>query len=170
MTRVITGQDVLIWHAAAAVIGLFCLGMCMAGRMKKRTAVLAVLLGFYLAVIFTFTLGHLVPGRGYDYNLKLFWTIEAIRNGKKDLISESIWNVVLFVPLGVILALLLPGKGRTGRFWRPVLIGAGVSAVIELIQLVGKLGLFEFDDIIYNTAGCMIGVLAALAVIKILRY
>ena len=74
--------------------------------------------------------------------------------------------MVLFVPLGVILALLLPGKGRTGRFWRPVLIGAGVSAVIELIQLVGKLGLFEFDDIIYNTAGCMIGVLAALAVTK----
>ena len=68
----------LIWLAAAAVIGLFCLGMCMAGRMKKRTAVLVVLLGFYLAVIFTFTLGHRVPGRGYDYNLKLFWTIEML--------------------------------------------------------------------------------------------
>ena len=165
----ITGQDALMWLAVTAAVGAVCLVLCRAGRMKKRTALLAVLLGFYLAVIVTFTLGHRIPKQGYDYNLKLFWTIEAIRNGKKDLISESIWNVVLFVPLGVILALLLPGKGRTGRFWRPVLIGAGVSAVIELIQLVGKLGLFEFDDIIYNTAGCMIGVLAALAVIKILR-
>ena len=156
-----------MWLAVTAAVGAVCLVLCRAGRMKKRTALLTVLLGFYLAVIVTFTLGHRIPKQGYDYNLKLFWTIEAIRNGKKDLISESIWNVVLFVPLGVILALLLPGKGRTGRFWRPVLIGAGVSAAIELIQLVGKLGLFEFDDIIYNTAGCMIGVLLALAVIKI---
>ncbi len=154
----------LIWLAAAAVIGLFCLGMCMAGRMKKRTAVLVVLLGFYLAVIFTFTLGHRVPGRGYDYNLKLFWTIEAIRNGKKSLISECIWNVALFIPLGILLGLLFRGR----CVLLPVLTGAAVSAVVELVQLVGKLGLFEFDDMIYNTAGCVIGVLAALSIRRII--
>ena len=170
--RMITGQDVLIWLAVTAVVGMVCLILCRAGKMKKGTAVLVMLLGFYLAVIFTFTLAHRVPKQEYKYNLKLFWTIEAIRNGKKDLISESIWNVVLFIPLGVILALLMPEQGEKGsksrQIWLPVLIGAGISFAVELIQLVGRLGLFEFDDILYNTAGCLIGVLMV-RMIKILR-
>ena len=168
----ITGQDVLIWLAVTAVVGTICLFLCMAGKMKKDTAVLITLLGFYLAVIFTFTLAHRVPKQEYKYNLKLFWTIEAIWNGKKDLISESIWNVVLFIPLGVILALLMPKQGEKGsksrQIWLPVLIGAGISFAVELIQLVGRLGLFEFDDILYNTAGCLIGVLMV-RMIKTLR-
>ena len=34
---------------------------------------------------------------------------------------------------------------------------AGVSFVIEVVQLVFKLGLFEFDDIFHNTLGAVIG-------------
>lgn len=150
-----------MWLVVAAVVGTFCLILCRAGKMKKGPAVLVTLLGVYLAVIFTFTLGGRVPKQEHDYNLKLFWTIEAIRNGKRDLISEVVWNVLLFVPLGMILAALLPGKGKDGsrlrRLWLLVLIGAGISAVVEVIQLAGKIGLFEFDDILYNTMGCLIG-------------
>ena len=63
--------------------------------------------------------------------------------------------MVLFIPLGILLGLLFRGR----CVLLPVLIGTAVSAVVELVQLVGKLGLFEFDDMIYNTAGCLIGVL-----------
>ena len=38
-----------------------------------------------------------------------------------------------------------------------VLIGFLLSASIEIIQLVFKIGLFEFDDMIGNTIGCLIG-------------
>ena len=48
--RMITGQDALMWLAVTAAVGAVCLVWCRAGRMKKRTAVLTVLLGFYLAV------------------------------------------------------------------------------------------------------------------------
>ena len=65
--RMITGQDALMWLAVTAAAGAVCLVLCRAGRMKKRTAVLTVLLGFYLAVIVTFTLGHRIPKQGYDY-------------------------------------------------------------------------------------------------------
>ena len=57
-----------MWLAVTAAVGAVCLVLCRAGRMKKRTALLAVLLGFYLAVIVTFTLGHRIPKQGYDYN------------------------------------------------------------------------------------------------------
>ena len=61
MRRSITGQDVLIWLVVTAVVGMVCLILCRAGKLKKGTAVFVMLLGFYLAVIFTFTLGYRVP-------------------------------------------------------------------------------------------------------------
>ena len=45
----------LIWLAVAAAVGMVCVILWRTGKMKKSTAVLIALLGFYLAVIFTFT-------------------------------------------------------------------------------------------------------------------
>lgn len=36
-------------------------------------------------------------------------------------------------------------------------VGMGTSFVIELLQLITCRGLFEFDDIIHNGVGCMMG-------------
>ena len=40
-----------------------------------------------------------------------------------------------------------------------LLIGIGISSSIELLQLVLCRGLFEFDDIIHNSLGFLIGIL-----------
>ena len=39
-----------------------------------------------------------------------------------------------------------------------LLIGIGISFSIELLQLVLCRGLFEFDDIIHNSLGFLIGI------------
>ena len=55
------------------------------------------------------------------------------------------------------------GKGGNGkkkkkiRWWQGVLCGIVVSLGIEILQLVLKRGLFEFDDIMNNSIGCMLG-------------
>src|SRR5699024_12376288 len=38
-----------------------------------------------------------------------------------------------------------------------VLLGAGLSLSVELIQLVTRLGMFELDDIIFNTLSVVLG-------------
>ena len=38
-----------------------------------------------------------------------------------------------------------------------VLAGFLLSASIEIVQLVFRIGLFEFDDMIGNTVGCLVG-------------
>ena len=43
------------------------------------------------------------------------------------------------------------------KWWLVTLIGFVVSATVELIQYFNYLGLFEFDDIIHNTIGMLIG-------------
>jgi glycopeptide antibiotics resistance protein len=45
----------------------------------------------------------------------------------------------------------------TGRFCKVALLGFLTSLSIELLQLVLKRGLFEFDDMFHNTFGVILG-------------
>lgn len=74
---------------------------------------------------------------------------------------EIILNYILFMPLGFLFYLCFGEKRSYSRVWintaKVVLIGFLLSASIESIQLVFRIGLFEFDDMIGNTIGCLIG-------------
>ncbi|MGF0019751.1 VanZ family protein [Sporofaciens sp. SGI.106] len=70
-----------------------------------------------------------------------------------ELSIEILLNYVLFIPLGVLLYLCFGEKLGLRVF----IAGFLLSALIELIQLTFKIGVFEFDDMIGNTIGCLIG-------------
>lgn len=70
-----------------------------------------------------------------------------------ELRMEIVLNYILFIPLGCLLHLCFGEKFGL----RVVLIGFLLSASIEIVQLVFRIGLFEFDDMIGNTIGCLIG-------------
>ena len=46
-------------------------------------------------------------------------------------------------------------------WWKGLVIGFLLSAVIETLQFVLCRGLFEFDDMIHNGLGCMLGCVLA---------
>jgi len=69
------------------------------------------------------------------------------------LLSENFWNIVLFVPIGLLLSLLWKRRGTV------ILTAVLFSAFLEVSQLVTRRGLFEFDDVIHNALGAVIGVL-----------
>jgi VanZ family protein len=77
---------------------------------------------------------------------------------------ERAANVLLFVPLGLLLALSIPAN----RWWLAILICLVVSLAIELVQ-----GAFlperviSNSDVLQNTAGAIVGV--ALSRIRALR-
>lgn len=82
------------------------------------------------------------------------------------LLIEIILNILLYIPLGYLLPFMWPQlrpRERKGFFpskWvslRIVLIGLLCSCLTEIAQYIFRIGLFEFDDIINNTMGCMIG-------------
>lgn len=55
-------------------------------------------------------------------------------------------------------------KKAAGRRVRPpaaLAVGVLLSGMIEVSQFVFRRGLFELDDIIHNSLGCMIGCMAA---------
>lgn len=74
-------------------------------------------------------------------------------NGKMDL-GEMILNVVIFFPLGIYAGILFERR----PFVKNILLFF-VSALIESIQLILKIGAFDITDIITNTTGGIIGLL-----------
>ncbi len=69
-------------------------------------------------------------------------------------IANIAGNICLFVPYG---ALLFVWFGRPVGFLEVTLSSFGLSLIIELIQLVTRVGVCDVDDMILNTVGGMLG-------------
>ncbi|MFS0865875.1 VanZ family protein [Microbacterium sp. 179-B 1A2 NHS] len=147
------------------------------GRLSfGRIAMWAAFLVYFWA-IWTYTLLPLPePGtlQCVGTNLNPFEFIDDIRgaiarpgNTFTDFaILQLALNVLLFLPLGFFLR-VLGGRG----ILTALLIGLGLSALVETTQLTGVWGLypcayrvFDVDDMLTNTLGAVIGSLAGLAV------
>lgn len=63
--------------------------------------------------------------------------------------KQILLNIAMFIPIGFLLALK---KG-----WKSIPVALGISLIIELTQLMSRRGLFEFDDVIHNTLGALLG-------------
>lgn len=128
----------------------------------------AVLLFAYAGLVLWATLG-LVPRAGLgnqspngvlDWRLWLepsTWTT--------GLQTELVLNVIMFVPLGALLAFALRGAS----FVVPVMMAAGFSLAIELAQIPMSDRISDPRDLVANTAGALIGVVAARTIDAVVR-
>ena len=95
-----------------------------------------------------------------DFKLANFTPFAIIRSyyhsehGLLFSVDNFFGNIIGFIPLGFLLALLFPKWRNAGRI---ILMSALISLCYESIQLFAVLGIFDVDDIILNTAGGAIG-------------
>lgn len=131
---------------------------------KKHRILSGVLFLIYLVFLMYFMFFAESLGRGaasseYHYNLVPFkeifrfltyWKILGIGAVAANLLG----NVVAFVPFG----LFLPGlvNHRYG-YLGMTLLSLDMSLLIELSQLISKVGSFDVDDLILNTIGGLLG-------------
>nr|WP_303019947.1 VanZ family protein [uncultured Blautia sp.] len=92
-----------------------------------------------------------------QYELMPLWSWRAIiRYHDWGLLKEDLLNCILLLPAGALLPVI---ANRKVKWYQALLFGVLISAVIETSQLVFMRGLFEWDDIIHNGLGCMVGCL-----------
>lgn len=143
-------------------------------RISRPQALGILLLFIYLAIVFESTVFTRKPGVR-KYQLELFWSWKEIlgigecgRTGalaqKRDLLEENILNILLFSPIGILLSISCRNKVS---WWQGFLAGAALSLCVESLQLFLCRGLFEWDDMIHNGLGCMMGVIV---INRILRW
>ena len=75
----------------------------------------------------------------------------------RDFQTSFIVGLVSAFILGTILFVVVLGWKKGMKWWHILLIGLCFSLLIELLQLFLKRGLTEFDDVVHNVVGCMIG-------------
>lgn len=110
----------------------------------------------YLVLVVSVTILSRTPFDGKHFQPEIFWSYRVWEQQK----LQILWNVIGFIPVGIFASRLMG--------WKSILFAAGISLLIETVQLVSKVGLFEFDDIIHNTAGAVIGWLLFMLVRKII--
>ena len=91
----------------------------------------------------------------HQYELQPLWSwYEVVWHNDWELLKENLLNCLLLVPMGLLLTVVFDHRLKLSRAF---FTGFMVSAVIELSQLVFRRGLFEWDDMIHNALGCMLG-------------
>lgn len=73
---------------------------------------------------------------------------------KRHAIVNLVGNVIMFVPLGLLPALLWQ---RFRPLWRCLLWGGGIIVCVELTQLFALVGSCDFDDLLLNVIGIGLG-------------
>lgn len=133
-------------------------------RNKKRLIIvsrflfLIYMLDMIYFLFFSENMGRSI-GLEYRYNLEPLQEIKRfiqLMNGewKWYAIFNLIGNVVCFIPFGALLPVIIPSC-RT--MIRTVILTMMFTFLIESVQLVFKIGIFDVDDIILNTLGGILG-------------
>lgn len=136
-----------------------------------------VVCGTYIAVLYLlsivcfafYPLPTAESGPGITYGVPPQWNplgfIGDIAEDGLTAVFQLLFNIVFFIPLGFIASYLL-----RMRAWTAILMAAIISAMVELAQLTGLFGLYEYayrccdvDDLICNTIGGALGWLCARA-------
>jgi glycopeptide antibiotics resistance protein len=73
---------------------------------------------------------------------------------KKDLLLNIIGNFALFIPTGIVTPILYRNLASLKKV---TLTGFLISLTIEIIQLPFAVRASDVDDLILNTAGCLLG-------------
>lgn len=129
----------------------------MNGTKELSTARLALVCIFFIYCVVV--LGATLISRGSygltGFNLQLFDSYRsAWINSSPEEWRNLIWNILMFVPLGLLLPVLFQ---NCRKWWVTYLAGVFASVVVELIQLVTGSGVFDLDDIFNNILGAAIG-------------
>lgn len=105
----------------------------------------------YLFLVFAVTVFLRSPNEGSSLIL------EPFKSYRQYYTNDFMWfeiraNILLFIPIGFFVPMTIKKPA-----WLPLLIGAGISVSIELLQLVLHRGTCETDDVISNSIGLIIG-------------
>ena len=71
----------------------------------------------------------------------------------------TIFNIILFIPLGLLVRLRQYRVKNMKAFLITMCIGLATTCFIEGVQYLTDKGYFEFTDIINNILGCLIGLI-----------
>lgn len=132
----------------------------LASRFRRR--IVMVMLAVYTVFVLVITLSPQMPGSGFVSRLVSRVLASLHARGMFEfvdyLVVEFIGNILMFVPLGVLVALLIARR----QWWVLLFAGTVFSGFIELGQLLFLPDRVpEVRDLTSNSTGFILGAIAA---------
>lgn len=131
---------------------------------KKRYVLWVLLLEYAFIVVCSTIICRGTAKLEFDrLEISPFWTYQSVLAHTPGVsIWDIILNVVLFLPLGLLVKLLYPST----TVLRMMGIAILCSLFIETNQYVFEKGVAQFDDVMHNTIGALIGWLSGMVCLK----
>ena len=143
----------LTLFAALSLVLLICM-ICKKINFVQALATLGLYI--FLVIVAEATIFSRPEGGYYGYEPELFWSWKLAAEGNRKYLEYIVLNIALLVPVGVLLPFIF---NHRFALWKSMIIGFLISLSIETTQLRLKRGIFEWDDILHNTIGCILGTL-----------
>lgn len=127
---------------------------------KKNNTVVIIALVLYLLLLAWAILFKFLPPRELIFDLNGYRSpinlvpFGAMLGNPREAVKELVFNLIAFVPLGMLLSAL----GWPRRAWGAVAAGFLISLFFEAFQYAFRIGAADITDIILNTAGTALGV------------
>ncbi len=125
-----------------------------------RVLFLIYVAGLCYFLFFAENYGRVLGQENYRYNLVPFREIERFWTYRDELGIHSFYNlagnILGFVPAGFFIPILWENKRG---FFFTVCVTFDMSLLVEILQIVLRVGSFDVDDLILNTLGGIIGYL-----------
>ena len=132
-----------------------------------RVLFLIYVAGLCYFLFFAENYGRILGQENYRYNLVPFREIERFWTYREDLGIHSFLNlagnILGFVPAGFFIPILWENKRG---FFFTTCVTFDMSLLVEILQIVLRVGSFDVDDLILNTLGGMLGYLLLTLIVR----
>lgn len=127
-------------------------------KMNLFQLIAGELLLIFMFIVLGSTVFTRVPDKVEAYKLMPFWSWNEVIKGDIELLEENLLNFLLLFPFGFLLPFVFYKKISWNKAF---IMGLAFSFFIETSQLILHRGLFEWDDMIHNSIGAMLGCIIA---------
>lgn len=143
----------LFWSLAVVVV-VITFG-CYSNKVSDKIKfTLWTLLIEYVLIVFCATVICRASNTSHRIAPLPFWIYIEVLNGNPRVTPlDILFNILLLFPIGVLLAGVLPKI----KLWHVFGIGLLLSLTIETLQYVFYKGVAQFDDLVHNSLGCVLG-------------
>ena len=156
--RPLTLRELIFFIIILSVANLIFYMLLKKNKIKKIQIIIGELLLLFIFVVLSSTVLTRLPGKERLYKLVPFWSWQEVIRGNIELLEENLLNIILLFPFGFLLPFVFY---RKISWYKALFAGVIFSFFIEISQLMLCRGFFEWDDMIHNSLGAMIGCIIA---------
>lgn len=97
-------------------------------------------------------------GSKTDILLEFESIAQAIKEQSFEPMEHLLMNIVLFVPIGFLFVAIYPEK--LNKISLVIPLGLMLTVLIETVQMILQMGQCDLEDLVANTLGAVVGLLA----------